>query len=433
MLLRCTHCAARRFSVSPEAIVCASCGHALPVRDGVVHASTGDEDPAIERERQAVLEIESGDAPAGPTDFSMRELLAGPGPLRTAFLALPYDDGSAFFRENEYFRNVSQFAATFDAVVNGLGLAPGSRVLDVGADLTWSTARLTRLGWRGVAIDINHHLAASRVFLDQGIAFPAVNVDMHAPVFADGVFDAVLAINALHHTHRLQPLVANLARVLRPGGRLGFIEPYWFHEETRAQFGASQIEAGINENVYRLEEWHQAFVNHGLEPVTFIAAASFHGIYEKRAATAPPRTLTIEQARTDLFGRFYQATLTAPPALARPVAPGATVDVPITVQNRSQAGWCVDSQIPVFLSYHLRGAAGGADGAAAGTTLIAFDNARTPLPGHLHPGTDTMVPLRVTAPTEPGDYLIEVDLVHEGMTWFADRGAQTATVAMRVA
>ena len=403
----------------------------MPVRDGVVHASTGQEDPAIERERQAVLDIETGDLPSGPTEFSMHRLLAGPGPLRTAFLALPHDDGSAFFRDNEYFRNVSQFAATFEDVVGRLDLPPGSRVLDVGADLTWSTARLTRLGWRGVAIDINHHLAAARVFREHGLVFPAVNVDMHAPVFADGVFDGILAVNALHHTHRLQPLVANLARVLRPGGRLGFIEPYWFHEETRSDFGAAQIEAGINENVYRLEEWHQAFVNHGLELVTFTAAASFHGIYEKRAAALPARTLTIDEARDDLFAGFYQVSFTVPPVVG-PVRPGEALTIPVTVHNRSQAGWCIDSQIPVFLSYHLRAATRAGDGGMTDTAVIAFDNARTGLPGHLNPASDTVVALDVTAPEQPGDYWLDVDLVHEGITWFADRGGKTATVALRV-
>lgn len=244
----------------------------------MVHLATGAEDAAIERERRAVWELEASTPATAPTDFSMTRLLGGPCPLRTAFLALPYDDGSAFFRDNEYFRNVSQFAATFDAVVDRLGLPAGSRILDVGADLTWSSGRLARRGWRPVAIDINHHLAAAQVFRDLGLSFPAVNADMHAPVFADGAFDGVTAFNALHHTHRLEPLVANLARVLRPGGRLGFIEPYWFHEQTRAGFGASQIEAGINENVYRLEEWHRALVGHGLEPVAWMAGASFHGV-----------------------------------------------------------------------------------------------------------------------------------------------------------
>lgn len=412
--------------------MCASCGHALPVRDGVVHATTGDEDPAIERERQAVLQIEAGKASEGPTEFSMRRLLAGPCPLRTAFLSLPYDDGSAFFRENEYFKNVTQFAATFDAVASRLDLPPGSRVLDVGADLTWSTARLAARSWRPVAIDINHHLAAARVFREHGVAFPVVNVDMHAPLFADGVFDGILAVNALHHTHRLQPLVANLARVLRPGGRLGFIEPYWFHEETRSDFGAAQIEAGINENVYRLEEWHQAFVNHGLEPVTFIPAASFHGIYEKRAAAQPARTLTLEQASDDLFAGYYLSEVTALAAVAPPVASGAAITIPVVVHNRSRAGWSPQSQLYVHLSYHLYRRHAGAGRAGDDRSLVAFDNARTPLPGQLDPGSDMPMALRVTVPTTPGDYELEVDLVHEGIAWFADRGGKTATVAMRV-
>ena len=281
-LLECLQCGGRHHDAAPDRLTCRVCGHVAPVRDGVLHLRSGDEDPAIERERRAVLELEAAAPPAKPTDFSMPRLLDAPGPLRTAFLSLPYDDGSAFFRESEYFRNVSQFAATFDAVLAWLALPPGSRLLDVGADLTWSTARLVGRGCRAVAIDINHHLAAARLFREQGLAFAAVNVDMHAPAFADGAFDGVTAFNALHHTHRLDALVANLSRVLRPGGRLGFIEPYWIDEQNRATFGVSQIEAGINENIYRLEEWHQTFVNHGLELVVAAAGPSFHGVYEKR-------------------------------------------------------------------------------------------------------------------------------------------------------
>ena len=88
-------------------------------------------------------------------------------------------------------------------------------------------------------------------------------MDMHLPAFRDGAFDAITAFNALHHTHRLEALIGTLAAALRPGGRLCVVEPYWFLEAVRQAFGAAQIEAGINENVYRLEEWHRWFVQAG--------------------------------------------------------------------------------------------------------------------------------------------------------------------------
>lgn len=64
-------------------------------------------------------------------------------------------------------------------------------------------------------------------------------------------------------------------------------------------------------------------------------------------------------------------------------------------------------------------------------TTIAFDDGRSPL-SPLSPGEHTAVELFVTAPREPGDYLLEVDLVEEGITWFAGRGSIAARVAVRV-
>lgn len=120
--------------------------------------------------------------------------------------------------------------------------------------------------------------------------------------------------------------------------------------------------------------------------------------------------------------------ITAPAQVDRDLAPGEAVEVAVTVESRGLAGWASHSQIPVFLSYHLRRPA--APGEAG--PMIAFDNARTPLPALLYSGQAQHVALQVTAPIDPGDYVLEVDLVHEGITWFADRGVVPARVGIRV-
>ena len=55
----------------------------------------------------------------------------------------------------------------------------------------------------------------------------------------------------------------------------------------------------------------------------------------------------------------------------------------------------------------------------------ADDTGRTRLPRDLHAGEAINVQLSMTAPKTPGDYLLELDMVQEGLTWFGDLGSST--------
>jgi SAM-dependent methyltransferase len=424
-ILRCVGCGATDFAAAADAFTCGGCGARVLLRDGVPQVRGADEDAAITREREAVRQMEAAPLQR-PTDFSLASLLVDDGPLADAFAALPYDDGSAFFRDNDYFQNVSRFAGVFDYVTARLGTSSGGWVLDVGADLTWSTSRLAARGWRAVGIDINDHLQASRVLRRRGPDYAVVNMDMHLPGFRAGAFDAITAFNALHHTHRLEALIGTLVESLKPGGRFVVVEPYWYVEAVRQAFGAAQIEAGINENVYRLEEWHRWFVQAGLELETFMISHSFNAVYVKHAAGTGARTLTLPMAEAELFRRHYDVAFEAPAALAGTVPAGARFELPITVVNRGQAGWSSEGQIPVLASFHLLRR----DGDIA--ALAAFDNERTPLAGYLPPGAAQLLRLRVQAPPAPGRYELALDLVHEGRCWFSERGGGTHTIGLTV-
>jgi SAM-dependent methyltransferase len=48
----------------------------------------------------------------------------------------------------------------------------------------------------------------------------------HVP-FRDASLDAVLAMHVIHHIPRIRLFLAELVRVLRPGGALVAVEPYW--------------------------------------------------------------------------------------------------------------------------------------------------------------------------------------------------------------
>jgi hypothetical protein len=50
----------------------------------------------------------------------------------------------------------------------------------------------------------------------------------------------------------------------------------------------------------------------------------------------------------------------------------------------------------------------------------------------LRPGEEVEVPLAISAPTTPGNYILEVDLVQEQVSWFHDKGSPTARTNVTV-
>jgi hypothetical protein len=68
---------------------------------------------------------------------------------------------------------------------------------------------------------------------------------------------------------------------------------------------------------------------------------------------------------------------------------------------------------------------------SSGRTLVN-DDGRGALPRDLRPGEETDITFAVNAPRRPGDYLLEVDMLQEGVSWFALKGSKTLRVPVRV-
>jgi hypothetical protein len=67
-----------------------------------------------------------------------------------------------------------------------------------------------------------------------------------------------------------------------------------------------------------------------------------------------------------------------------------------------------------------------------GGKLVTDMDGRHGLDRDLKPGEETEVPLVITAPKDPGDYILDLDLVQEQVAWFHDKGSQTMRVKIRV-
>jgi SAM-dependent methyltransferase len=412
--LRCPSCYGRQWRVAPDGVTvtCVACGRVHHVRDGILHVNVLAEHDEVQQERGSVPATEMAPELGGWREVYTPATDPGSS-LAQAYLSLPYGNDSEHFEEPGYFQNVRRFAEEFDFIARYL---PDSGVLlDVGADGTWSTAQLSRRGLTCIALDITDHLTLSRLFQTACPPYALVNVDMHEPVFADEVFDAITAFNALHHSKRLDALAANLARSLKPGGVLGFVEPYVQNAEQEAAFGAPQSALGINENVHTVGRWHDAFASAGLTLERYWLSDSFNAVYRKAPAT---------QATAAPDADFYAAELSlhAPPATMRA---GETYEFSVTVASQGRAAWASRGPIPLRLSYHVWRLTD------AGRERAAFDNERTRLTSHVCPSNPQtfVVPVMIG---EPGQYEVEFDLVHEGHTWFAERDGRTARATVTV-
>lgn len=98
--------------------------------------------------------------------------------------------------------------------------AAGSRVLEIGVGLGSDHYRFAAAGCEMTALDLSReHLRHTQRHLAlEGHATTAVLGDAEQMPFANDCFDLVYSMGVLHHTPRTDKALAEVLRVLRPGG-----------------------------------------------------------------------------------------------------------------------------------------------------------------------------------------------------------------------
>jgi phosphoglycerol transferase MdoB-like AlkP superfamily enzyme len=88
---------------------------------------------------------------------------------------------------------------------------------------------------------------------------------------------------------------------------------------------------------------------------------------------------------------------------------GSSIQVPIVLRNDGAETW--DPERAYALSYHWRARDGG---------VIDWEGLRTALPIPVPPGEQLSMQARVVIPDQPGEYLLQWDVVEEGVRWMTD-------------
>ena len=108
---------------------------------------------------------------------------------------------------------------------------------------------------------------------------------------------------------------------------------------------------------------------------------------------------------------------------------GTELELPVGVTNESVVTWRRQGHVGVNLASRWRRREPGDDGSSMGQVIA--EGQRTPLLD-LAPGAFETALLHVRTPDQPGDYILEVDLVYEHVAWFAERGSVPLRLPIRV-
>jgi len=354
------------------------------------------------------------------------------------YLAKPFDDP----------HDAPDLLGSFAHLLGGLRLSPGMEVLDFGAGTCWTTRILAQLGCAVTAVDVS--ATALQIGQELFTRLPPIG-DRPTPRFllfdgrrldlADESVDRIVCFDALHHVPNPAEVLGELGRVLRPGGIAAFSEPGPHHSTgARSQYEMKNYVAFENDVVMRdVWRWAQAAGFSGLELAVF-STESY------RVSLADFDDVIAGGAGLDAYGTSLRSFLTAHQTffLAKggktaidsrersglkgeivvhleraDVVEGEPIRGVATAQNVGPATW-LSGTTPiggVNLGIHLRLADG---------RPVSVDFARIPIDSSTVPGQMQTLAFAIPAPA-PGDYLLEFDLVSEGVGWFQMNGSATAT------
>lgn len=278
-------------------LCCGGCGHPFSIKNGIPHMLSPQLPDIEEKLREA----------RGWVKLSQEE--GWYQPEERIDLALPYVVEKLGWDP----AGASDWAATKVSFEHLLAkyVQPGMRVLEVGAAKTWAGRYFKERGCEYTACDImddpNIGLGRSRFFTTRFGHYEAVVADAEHLPFADGYFDLVFAIAALHHVLDLRKALQEMARVAKRGGIVAALNEgvRSFFSSPDAEIQRKEKSFGINEHVHTLWVYYRAFCSNGLRVMEMARSIGYDYFMSQQLKARVERLL-----RLPLVGTWAAAWLT---------------------------------------------------------------------------------------------------------------------------
>ncbi len=209
-----------------------------------------------------------------------------------------------------------------------LGLAPGDRVLDVGAGFGRHIFECARRGADVVALDYaEDEVVQTRATLGGMVDAGEVDIERFKGVlrgdatnlpFADDSFDVVITSEVLEHIQDDVAAIAEMVRVLKPGGQFAATVPAWLPEKINwmlsDEYHAPKSEGG-HVRIYSATELDAKLRTAGLATRGRHRAHALHSPYWWLKCAVGPRN--DDHAAVTKYREFLEWDITEQPAVTR--------------------------------------------------------------------------------------------------------------------
>lgn len=363
--------------------------------------------------------------PNRPLEFSHRSNRYKKAEINIAKSSLP----SMFFEAQYQLPFDSSFPArSFDFISRFITAAPqlscrtGDLILDVGVGSAWTSEWLTRMGFEVLAMDIcvDYLLAGIKRMGEKFIQTRPIHLvvgDAENMPFRESITYGVFSYDAFHHIYNRRRTILDFDRVLKAGGMAVFVEPTTGHQAHPRSVWVSK-RYGILEREVTLDELK-----------SYCKGTNFHNLDLKKFDCHSYDVLVAKKRGLREFTSKNPDQLCANlivEGAPKSVPRGKTFHLKVLARNKGNTWWLAkvgSKRGTVSLGAQLYDTK---------YNLLDERFGRSKVPKDVYPGQEAEFDLKLRAPNNPGKYLVELDMVDEGIMWFKDYDFNPLRVKIKV-